>query len=88
MIAVPKQLKVSFDGACVLDMLYIPEVWHGYFGLADVLGFECHTVNHSQILTDLETGIDTNTIEGTCDDLKMRTTPRDQGRSNVEDDAW
>ena len=58
--------RYDSDSMYALDPLYTLTCGHGYFGLIGVLGFGHYTVSHSQISTDPETGINTNTSNGTC----------------------
>jgi transposase-like protein len=51
------------------------DLWKGYGGL-ERMGFQHMTVNHSKTFVDPETGVCTNTIEGTWAGLKMSISPR------------
>ena len=41
------------------------------------------TVNHSKIFKDSVTGVHTNTIEGTWNDLKQSITPRNSNKKDI-----
>ena len=45
-------------------------LWRGYRALND-FGMEHQTMNHTEHFVDPVTGVHTNTIEGTCNGMKM-----------------
>ena len=46
------------------------DLWRGYIHLSENLNISHHTVNHSLYFVDPQTGVHTNTIEGTWSALK------------------
>ena len=60
------------------------DLWKGYSGLAE-LGIEHGTVNHSKHFKDPETGIHTNTIEGTWAGLKRAIPVRNRSKDSVDE---
>jgi transposase-like protein len=59
------------------------DCWRGYAGLEDGLPYTHFTVNHSQTFVDADSGVHTNTIEGTWAGVKMRIAPRNRN-SNIQ----
>jgi hypothetical protein len=60
------------------------DLWKGYSGLEDHLGMTHRTVNHSLYFSDPDTGVNTNTVEGNNNALKIMIRPRNR-TFNVED---
>jgi transposase-like protein len=58
------------------------DLWRAYSTLSEV-GYQHETVNHSQNFTDPETGVNTNTIEGTWNGLKIQIRPRNRTREGI-----
>lgn len=62
----------------------LTDMWKGYSQLTEA-GFQHHCVNHSKHFTDPETGITTNTIEGTWNGVKLSIATRSRVRENMEE---
>jgi transposase-like protein len=56
--------------------IILTDLWKGYKQLNAELGFDHYCVNHSAHFRDPETGVHTNTIEGTWNGIKMSIAPR------------
>jgi transposase-like protein len=54
------------------------DMFKSYSQIPTVLGFEHYTVNHSQTFINRETGVNTNTIEGNNNALKIRISARNR----------
>jgi transposase-like protein len=61
------------------------DMWRGYAGISSRLGMEHHTVNHSQNFLDPDTGVHTNTIEGTWNGLKIGIPIRHRTQDLLDD---
>lgn len=59
------------------------DCWRGYSAVHERLGYEHHTVNHSLWFKDPNTGIDTNTVEGTNSALKRFIPVRNRTESSI-----
>ena len=59
------------------------DMWKGY-GLLNSMGYEHQHVNHSVHFKNPETGVHTNTIEGTWNGLKMQIKPRNRTRKFID----
>jgi hypothetical protein len=60
------------------------DLWKGYSMLSPNMGFNHHTVNHSAGFKNHETGVHTNTVEGTNNGLKILIWPRNR-TADVDD---
>lgn len=59
------------------------DCWKGYNNL-DKIGYKHKTVNHKKHFKDPETGIHTNTIEGTWNGLKQSIIPRNRTKKDIK----
>jgi transposase-like protein len=64
--------------------IVLTDCWRGYAGMEDELDVTHETVNHSLHFRDPNTGVHTNTIEGTWFAMKRRIPPRNRSRDTVE----
>ena len=55
------------------DSIVYSDMWKDYAKLSDILGMQHKTVNHSKNFKDPITGVHTNSIKGTWNGLKLRT---------------
>jgi ISXO2-like transposase domain len=60
------------------------DLWRGYIGMAEALGVEHVTVNHSIQFKDPKTGACTNTIEGMWNGVKLTITPRQRSKKTID----
>ena len=60
------------------------DMWRGYLGL-ESLGYEHQTVNHSENFRDPETGVNTNTVEGTNNALKISVPSRNRTTDFIDE---
>ncbi len=60
------------------------DMWRGYNGVGEIGDYQHHTVNHSIHFRDPETGVHTNSIEGTWNGLKMKVPIRNRTQEKVE----
>lgn len=58
------------------------DCWKGYNNLKNI-GYKHMTVNHSKHFKDPETGVHTNTIEGTWNGLKQSIIPRNRNKKDI-----
>lgn len=61
------------------------DLWKGYSSLNSKLGFAHQCVNHSKTFKDPNTGVHTNTVEGTNNGLKICISPRNRVEFDIED---
>ena len=54
------------------------DMFRSYSQITPILGFQHQTVNHSKFFKDPVTGVNTNTIEGNNNALKMMIRPRNR----------
>jgi hypothetical protein len=60
------------------------DMWRGYAQLEDLLNIQHRTVNHSQHFVNPEDGTHTNSIEGTWNGIKLKVSPRNRTREDME----
>jgi transposase-like protein len=60
------------------------DMWRGYNGVGEIGDYQHRTVNHSIHFRDPETGVHTNSIEGTWNGLKMKVPIRNRTQEKVE----
>lgn len=60
------------------------DMWRGYSGIKDALAIQHFTVNHSIHFKDPETGVHTNTIEGTWNGIKLKIAPRNRTKATID----
>jgi transposase-like protein len=60
------------------------DMWRGYNGISDGGEYQHHTVNHSIHFRDPQTGVHTNSIEGTWNGLKIKVPVRSRNEGRVE----
>ncbi len=66
-------------------------MFKGYFQIQSRLGLVHRTVNHSMYFTDPDTGVNTNTIEGNNNALKIMIKPRNRVKhigNNLGEFIW
>ena len=63
------------------------DLWRGYARLEEY-GYVHRTVNHAIAFRDPETGVHTNTIEGTWNGMKARIAPRNRTEGLVGGHLW
>ena len=61
------------------------DMWRGYSLLNEELGLEHHFVNHSRWFVDPDSGVHTNTIEGTWNGIKLSIRPQGRIREGIEE---
>jgi transposase-like protein len=64
------------------------DMWKGYARLAEEGTFEHMTVNHSKFFKDPNSGVHTNTIEGTWNGGKQSIKPRNRVADGMEEHLW
>ncbi|CAG8844853.1 16307_t:CDS:1, partial [Gigaspora margarita] len=58
--------------------------WGEYNGIEDELNVKHKTVNHSKWFTDPKTGVNTNTIEGVWNDIKLQVAPHNRCKDVIK----
>lgn len=61
------------------------DMWRGYNWIDDSDRYQHHTVNHSIHFRDPQTGVHTNTIEGTWNGVKLNCPVRSRAEGRVEE---
>jgi hypothetical protein len=80
---------INIIGQCVLSGSIIhTDLWRGYAQLGTISDYKHLTVNHSQYFCDPDTGVHTNTIEGTWSGLKRRIPIRDRTERLIGPYLW
>lgn len=74
----------AINGHVFPGSIILTDMWRGYADLA-AAGFTHLVVNHSLHFTDPETGVTTNTIEGTWNGVKLTIAPRSRVRLGIEE---
>ena len=60
------------------------DLWRSYSSIERDIGLQHYTVNHSINFVDSETGVHTNTIEGTWSGVKKRIPVRNRIKSRID----
>ena len=66
----------------------LTDLWRGYSALAETLGVEHRTVNHSETFVNPIDGTCTNTIEGTWNGVKLSMSARKRTGELAQDCLW
>lgn len=61
------------------------DLWRGYIGIEEILNMSHYTVNHSLGFVNNESGVHTNTIEGTWSGIKRKIAVRNRNRSCIDE---
>lgn len=77
-------LKNIIENNVLSGSIIRTDLWKGYSYLSRSEDYLHQTVNHSRFFKDPETGIHTNTIEGTWSALKRRILPRNRTKNGIE----
>jgi transposase-like protein len=61
------------------------DLWKSYYGIEEKLNLRHFKVNHSINFVDPESGVHTNTIEGTWSGVKRKIPVRNRNRSSIDE---